>query len=287
MTTDIKSRMYRGRRQALTAPGLVLVSVCNDVEGARRKLLEPRLPATAARHRPNCACGFDWGIPSPTTVQLGVAILADHFEHHECDLPRAKALLNCPNDPSPLDAARMMAPRFAESVLVPIPAQVRQWTLTTAMIREYLSHLEGASSAAFSPVFDTFEPGEGHRIVQSRQFSTEPNEPDTMVQELAAFVVAVREGRMAPLPEIIASKILEAFVTSIGDALKKRTQLVPVLGAQVGPVLVQLHLFERDERVLLERMCGPERVRAALKTAEEAYGVDSLRRVFGQWQIAE
>lgn len=258
-------------------PGLVLVSVADDLVGATRKLLDPRLPATAARHRPNCTCGFEWGTTGPSTSQLGAAILADHFEHNPCDLPAAKKIMKCPNDPGFMDAAMVIGPKFATDVLATIPS-ASEWSVTTSMICEYLSFLSGSAAAKPAPFLGSLEPGYGHDV---------PHEADPDATSLAIFVQAVRAGNVVPLPAVVAEKLISTFIDCIRDAIRSKRTLAPILGAQVGPVEVQLHLFAQPERVLLERMLGPSRVRAALKTAEESFGTDTLRGVFGEWVSPE
>jgi hypothetical protein len=286
--TTTNHRLYRGRRQSMAAPGLVLVSVADDMPGARRKLLDPRMAGTSGHHG-QCGCMLDWGVSNHGTAQLGVAILADHFEQNACDLPRAQKIIGCKKEPSLKDAAVKLGPQFATDVLAPIPQSVRQWSLTTGQIGEYLAHLEGERDAPPGALFCSLEPGEGRRVVPYAErhdlYVTKQESGDEAVQAVAQFIEAVRQGKLLPLPGLVASKVLAAFVGQIRQALMKGARLAPVLGAQVGPVVVQLHLFEPAERRKLDLMCGESRVRSALKTAEETFGLEALRKVFGDWEI--
>lgn len=273
------NRLYRGRRQSLAAPGLVVVSVVPNIVGGRRKLLDPRLPATAERHHSMCSCGLDWGARSPGATLLGIAILADHFEHSTCDLPVAKQIMQCPNDPSPMDAATSLGPRLAQDVLAEIPSSF-EWSITTAILCQYLSFLTGNSRKPVAALA-SIDPGtETMNVATVTQ-----SDPD--VTAIAAFIHAAKDGKITPLPTIVAEQIVTTFTDCVRRAVVDKQHLAPIIGAQIGPVVVKLGLFAEGERVQLERMLGPAKVRAMLTTMQDLFGVPALRDVFGEWVSPE
>lgn len=268
----------------MAAPRLVIVSVCNDAKGARRRLLDARLPETAERHQPGCGCGFDWGMASSNTTQLALAILADHFEHNPCDLPRAKDLASCAVVPNATEAAKLLCLDFAARVIAPIPAPALCWSMTTMNVREYLDHAAGVRANPPSPLFCSIEPGEGARSARAETILRELRGGDENTHAaMSKFVEAMQGGRLQPLPTMAAEAILSAFVESIGHAVRHGQNLAPYLSAQVGPVQFAFELLTSEGFAKIERVFGASRARAAFITAQETFGIKALRQVFGGW----
>lgn len=282
-------RIYRGRRTSRSMPGLVLVSVADDIAGARRCILDPRFDVRT--ESPN---GFEWGYPGRGAGQLALAVLCDHFEANPHDIQRAQKLVgNVEKTLSPTEASVVLCQRFAEDVIAGIPAPVATWSLTTGQIRDFLAHVEGDRETAPCAVHEDVEPGRGssigrtelHRKVLNADIAAGADEATRakLRQEINAFVASVSAGKTAALPEPVSIAILSNFVSQARDAARAERSIAPYVNAEVGRIHLSFNILDPRDRVRMAVVFGKGAVRAAFLSAEELLGVDVLRRVFGAW----
>ncbi len=281
-----KPRLYRGRRQSWAAPGLVLVSVCDDVPDASRRLLDPRFDVKS-----ESPGGFEWGYPGNGAAQLSLAIMLDHFEHNPHDIARvhdARTSLGkgTISITKPTEAALAIYQDFGARVIATIPGTVSVWSLTTGHVRLFFEHAEGRRQWPPCATHESLSPGSGDRSKEGLCMPTWAHEVsfgDETDRAVAIFIEKARTGTLTALPKEVGERILTAFIQEIRKAAHAAQRLVPFIGAQIGPIRVVYNLLDADDRQQMMRVFGSAVVQAAIASAEELIGIDVLRQVFGSW----
>lgn len=274
--SQMGNRLYRARRMSTIAMGMVIVSVCNDIVGARRRLLEP----VFGQGSDNCM-RFEWGVEGHSTALLALAILRDHFDANAEECARVEGAT------SALDAAVKMHKLFADKVIAMIPHSQQEWSMTTSALVEFMDYAAGQSDKIPGPIVVPVEPGHGarngfsSRIVIANASARIPNLNETDEQEVNAFIERLRHGRIGQMPERIARAILETFVDEIRKAFTNARQVLPRLSVRIGAITMDFDIV--SDRSRINEIFGASIVRSAFITAEELLGVETLSAIFGTW----